>query len=251
MVALLTTFTVLLYGCGNGVNADIIIEEKDSLQQSKKQETVLVTIEEEEVPLAATLQPADETYEQEAPAIETEADVQNAETAETWEEEEAVTVKPMPTQEVEVSLQEDSRMEVSVETEGETTSSPVFDSVAFSAMVQQAVNEARASAGLPALSSTAELSAAAACRAVEIAESFSHTRPSGADYSTAVSEAGGSFGCIGENLFYGMQSVAAVQNAWNSSEIHLENIMNSSFNHIGVGVAETPDGVCVVQIFTD
>ncbi len=240
---MLSVLTVLLSGCAGQANVPVI--EEKMVQYGNKGAGAYVTIEEEEVPLTAVPQ--------------------------TMEKEES---QPMPTQEVEVSLQEEgAATEVVVETENEITceqmteeevaseqaetvadtpaAQEAFDVTGFSADVLQAVNDARAAAGLPGLSTTPELSAAAAQRAAEITDSFSHTRPGGVDYHTAVTEAGGSFGSIGENLFCGMQSVTAIQNAWNGSEVHLENILNDNFAHIGIGVAETSDGVYVVQIFTD
>lgn len=252
LAVILLSFTALLYGCGSRANVPATAEE--TLQKRGNVTDAYVMIQEEEVPLSAV--PGSEDTEA-TPAIIDESPLQEdaAQEAELQQEE---LQQPVPTQEVEVLLGEDDvSIEVVVETEEEVvqqeTKQPeeAFDASAFSAGVCQAVNDARKAAGLPELSTTPELSAAASKRAAEIAGSFSHTRPGGADYSTAVTEAGGSFGNIGENLFSGMQSVTAVQSAWNGSQIHLENIMNGGFTHIGIGVAETPDGICVVQIFTD
>lgn len=252
LAVILLSFTALLYGCGSRANVPATAEE--TLQKRGNVTDTYVMIQEEEVPLSAV--PGSEDTEA-TPAIIDESPLQEdaAQEAELQQEE---LQQPVPTQEVEVLLgKDDVAIEVVVETEEEVvqqeTKQPeeALDASAFSAGVCQAVNDARKAAGLPELSTTPELSAAASKRATEIAGSFSHTRPGGADYSTAVTEAGGSFGNIGENLFSGMQSVTAVQSAWNGSQIHLENIMNGGFTHIGIGVAETPDGICVVQIFTD
>lgn len=257
LAVILLLFSALLYGCGSQVNVSATAEE--ALQNGGNVTDAYVMIQEEEVPLSAVPGSGDAEA---TPATIDESPLQEdaAQEAELQQEE---IQQPVPTQEVEVLLEEDDvSIEVIVET-GEEIMQPetkqpetkqpeeAFDASAFSAGVCQAVNDARKAAGLPELSTTPELSAAASKRAAEIAGSFSHTRPGGADYSTAVTEAGGSFGNIGENLFSGMQSVTAVQNAWNDSQIHLENIMNSGFTHIGIGVAETPNGICVVQIFTD
>lgn len=256
LAVILVSFTVLLYGCGSRANVSATVE--GTLQKSGDITDTYVMIQEEEVPLSAV--PKSEETEA-TPAIIDESFLQVDAVQEAELQQEEIQ-QPVPTQEVEVYLQEDDvSIDVIVETEEvvqpETkqpeTKQPeeAFDASVFSAGVCQAVNDARKGAGLPELSTTPELSAAASKRVEEITGSFSHTRPGGADYSTAVTEAGGSFGYIGENLFFGMQSVTAVQSAWNGSQIHLENIMNSSFTHIGIGVAETPDGICVVQIFTD
>lgn len=260
LAVILLLFTVLLYGCGSRANVSATAEE--ALQKRGNVTDAYVMIQEEEVPLSAVPGAGDA---EETPAIIDESLLQAGPVEEVELQQEE---KPVPTQEVEVLLEEDDvSIEVIVETGEEVvqqetkqpeTKQPetkqqeeAFDASAFSAGVCQAVNDTRKAAGLSELSTTPELSAAASKRAAEIAGSFSHTRPGGADYSTAVTEAGGSFGNIGENLFSGMQSVTTVQNAWNDSQIHLENIMNSGFTHIGIGVAETPNGICVVQIFTD
>lgn len=252
LAVILLLFTALLYGCGSRANVSATAEE--ALQNRGNVTDAYVMIQEEEVPLSAVPGSGDAEA---TPATIDESPLQEdaAQEAELQQEE---IQQPVPTQEVEVLLEEDDvSIEVIVETGEEVvkqeTKQPeeTFDASAFSAGVCQAVNDTRKAAGLSELSTTPELSAAASKRAAEIAGSFSHTRLGGADYSTAVTEAGGSFGNIGENLFSGMQSVTAVQNAWNDSQIHLENIMNSGFTHIGIGVAETPNGICVVQIFTD
>lgn len=250
-------FTALVCGCGGRRNVPVTDEGMTRQSDNVK---AYVTIEEEAVPLAATLQETDKDNEAPKPTgsdeLLAETEAAPTEAAPTEAPEETAGQQPEPTREVEVSLQEEEvQIEVVVETEEEPQpKEPVaetFHASTFAADVQQAVNDARASAGLVGLSTTPELSAAASQRAAEIAGSFSHTRPGGADYSTAVTEAGGSFGSIGENLFRGTESVTAIQNAWNGSPIHLENILNSDFTHMGVGVAETPGGVYVVQIFTD
>lgn len=243
ILAILSGLAVVMCGCAGQESA--AVTRQNQIQQETKQMGAYVTIEEEEVPLAAV--PHEWERNETNETVQEESESPMVETKETTEmqisEQEQ---QPTPTMEVEVSLQEeDAQMKVVVE----TTNS--FDAAAFAAEVQQAVNETRASAGLPALSTTSELSAAAAQRASEIAGSFSHTRPDGTDYHTAVTQAGGGFGSIGENLFRGMDSLDAITGAWNSSQVHLDNILNSDFTHIGIGVAETPNGVYVVQIFTN
>lgn len=58
-----------------------------------------------------------------------------------------------------------------------------------------AINEERADAGLPALSTSKKLSNAAAQRAYEISISWSHSRPNGSSFSTVLKE----FGVSGAN----------------------------------------------------
>lgn len=247
---------MLLCGCGGQEVSQVQMPEQN--QPKPEAAGVYITIEEEEVPLAAIpaatedVLPEEELEAAEALTMPEESEKKAADAkdeqaaiAETMDRQTdaPTTEQPQPAKEVEVLLnEEDSPMEVIVESEEQVT---------LEEGVLTAVNEARAAKGLTGLTVTPELSAAAAKRAEEIAGSFSHTRPCGTDYHTAVTEAGGNFGSIGENLFRGMDSVDAVKNAWNGSEVHLENILNGGFAHIGIGVAETPGGVYVVQIFTD
>lgn len=68
------------------------------------------------------------------------------------------------------------------------------------------VNEERSKAGLPALNVMTDLTAAANVRAVEIKQSFSHTRPNGSSFSTAIKEQGVSFRGSGENIAWGQKT---------------------------------------------
>ena len=82
------------------------------------------------------------------------------------------------------------------------------------------VNAARAQNGLSALTLDANMNRAAAVRAAELAQSFSHTRPNGSRGLTALNEAGVSYRTAGENIASGQQTAQAVVSAWmNSSEM--------------------------------
>lgn len=254
LLVLVGVTAVLLWGCGKPVNTTVM--DEGTLQQGNKQIGAYVTIQEDEVPLAAVPQMQEEMAEASEAPMEDATPEKIAETpekiAETSEEiaetPDVPEILEVPETEVEVSLYtEDAQVEVEVDEEAEASNYETD----FVSDLQQAVNDARAAAGLPGLVTSPELSAAAAQRAKELTQSFSHTRPDGKDYHTAVTEAGGSFGSIGENLFYGTQTVTEVQNAWNGSQIHLDNILYDGFSHIGIGVAKTADNVYVVQIFTD
>lgn len=57
---------------------------------------------------------------------------------------------------------------------------------------------------------------------------------------------------VGENIAAGQQTPAEVMNAWMNSQGHRENIMNSSFGQIGVGVVKGGSyGIYWVQMFTN
>ena len=107
-------------------------------------------------------------------------------------------------------------------------------------------------AGLPALKLRSDITAAANVRAGEIKQSFSHTRPDGSSFSTALKEQGVSYRYSGENIAWGQKTPEQVMNAWMNSEGHRANILNSNFNHIGIGYYQDEKEVKHwVQLFTN
>lgn len=113
------------------------------------------------------------------------------------------------------------------------------------------VNEERAKAGLSPVTEDTGASAAAAVRAQEITRSFSHTRPDGRNYSTALDEMGVKYWGNGENIAYGQRNAAEVMNGWMNSQGHRANILNSKYTKIGVACYESSNGVKYwVQLFT-
>lgn len=88
-------------------------------------------------------------------------------------------------------------------------------------------------------------------RAREIARSFSHTRPSGASFSSALSESGVSYLRAGENIAYGQKSASEVVNAWMNSPGHRANILNSSYSRIGSASVNIDGTFYWVQLFAD
>mgnify|MGYP000217162800 CR=1 FL=1 len=101
--------------------------------------------------------------------------------------------------------------------------------------VLKLVNEERATAGLPALTLHAGATRAAQQRAGEIETSFSHTRPDGSNFTTALTAAGVSYRAAGENIAYGQKSAKQVMQDWMNSAGHRANIMNGNFTSIGIG----------------
>ena len=96
------------------------------------------------------------------------------------------------------------------------------------------MNKERSKAGLNALSIDENIETAAMVRSKEIEKSFSHTRPNGSSFSTALSENGVKFMGAGENIAWGQRSPEEVMNGWMNSSGHRANILNSSFKKIGV-----------------
>lgn len=111
------------------------------------------------------------------------------------------------------------------------------------AQVLALVNAQRARASLGSLSLDPEASKAAGVRAREIQISFSHTRPDGRDFSTALSEAGASYRASGENIAYGQRSAEQVMDVWMNSAGHRANILNPGYSRIGIGHVKDSRGV--------
>lgn len=112
--------------------------------------------------------------------------------------------------------------------------------------VLKIVNQQRISQGVDPLTTYTALEAAAAIRAEEITESFSHTRPDGTSCFTVFKEVDVSYGWAGENIAYGYPTAANVMNGWMNSDGHRRNILSANFSHIGIGKV----GTYWVQMFT-
>lgn len=122
----------------------------------------------------------------------------------------------------------------------------------FLLQVISLVNAERAKEGLSPLSLDTSMEAAAMVRAKEIQASFSHTRPNGSSFATALKEAGVSYRRAGENIAWGQKTPKEVVNAWMNSSGHRANIMNPQFNRIGVGYLTNASGTPYwVQLFAN
>ena len=136
---------------------------------------------------------------------------------------------------------------------------PVQGSSSVSASIQSSAasevvrltNSARSQNGYAAIVEDGALSEAAAVRAREMARSFSHTRPSGASFSSALSESGVSYLRAGENIASGQKSAFEVVNAWMNSPGHRANILNSSYSRIGSASVNIDGTLYWVQLFAD
>ncbi len=112
------------------------------------------------------------------------------------------------------------------------------------------VNQEREKAGLSPLSINTTAAGAAMVRAQETERSFSHTRPDGRSFSTALTDAGLTYRTSGENIAYGQRSASEVMNAWMNSSGHRANILNADFTQIGVAHYKNASGVDYwVQLF--
>lgn len=135
--------------------------------------------------------------------------------------------------------------------QGSSSVSAGIQSSSAASEVVRLTNSARSQNGYAALVEDGALSDAAAVRAREIARSFSHTRPSGASFSSALSESGVSYLRAGENIASGQKSASEVVNAWMNSPGHRANILNSSYSRIGSASVNIDGTLYWVQIFAD
>jgi uncharacterized protein YkwD len=125
-----------------------------------------------------------------------------------------------------------------------------YDSLSYAEQVVVLVNQERAAYGLQALRLSASVTDAAMIRAKEIQSVFSHTRPNGSSFGTALKESQVSYRGAGENIAYGQPSAKAVVDAWMNSEGHRANILNADFTTIGVGHLQNGGTNYWVQLFT-
>ena len=120
----------------------------------------------------------------------------------------------------------------------------------YASQVVALVNAERAKYGLSALKADSRVQQAAQVRASETVQSFSHTRPNGSSFSTALTEAGVSYTRSGENIAYGQSTPQQVVNAWMNSSGHRANILNEDFTTIGVGYTVINGTAYWAQLFT-
>ena len=66
---------------------------------------------------------------------------------------------------------------------------------------------------------------------------MAHTGSDGSDPAARISREGYEWSAIGENVAAGQSSPAAVMSSWLSSPAHCANIMNPTFEHMGIGRA--------------
>lgn len=123
--------------------------------------------------------------------------------------------------------------------------------LSYAEQVVKLVNEERAKHGLSPLTIDKSVESAALVRSKEIEKSFSHTRPNGSSFSSALKEQGVSFMGAGENIAWGQKSPEEVMQGWMNSEGHRANILNAKFTKIGVGYYQNSNGTNYwTQLFT-
>lgn len=129
-------------------------------------------------------------------------------------------------------------------------SQPGGTDASYAQQVINLVNEERAKAGLSTVQPSDTVAGAANIRAQEIVSSFSHTRPDGTSFGTALRQAGINYRGAGENIAYGQRTPEEVMDAWMNSSGHRANILNSNYTNIGIGYYEANGVKYWVQLFT-
>jgi uncharacterized YkwD family protein len=107
----------------------------------------------------------------------------------------------------------------------------------FEDQVAQLVNSERAKNGLKPLTHRADLKSVAEKKAQDMINSnyFSHTSPNYGSPFDMMRTFGISYSSAGENIAKGQTTPQEVMNSWMNSSGHRANILNSSYNCIGVG----------------
>jgi len=118
----------------------------------------------------------------------------------------------------------------------------IVDMAAFADEVFRLTNVERARAGLPAFTSAAPLTKAAAVRANEIISSFSHDRPDGRSCFSAFEESGVTYSMAGENIAMGQRTPDEAVRGWMNSPSHRAAILEAGYGRLGVGVAMDEGG---------
>lgn len=121
-----------------------------------------------------------------------------------------------------------------------TPSAPAQASAITTATVIQLANSARQEAGLDGLKPNGLLAQAAQHKADDMLakQYFSHNTPSGETPWTFIKAVGYSYITAGENLAIDFTEAESIQSAWMNSPGHRANIMNKSFQEIGIGIAK-------------
>lgn len=160
--------------------------------------------------------------------------------------------EPSETPVPEIPEQPDSpALEVPDQSEPSEPETPEDEVNPYVTEILNLVNQERAKAGLSELTLDMNITAAANVRAREIKQSFSHTRPNGSSFSTALTEQGVSYRGSGENIAWGQKSPEQVMEGWMNSDDHRANILNQNFKKMGVGYYQDEKGVNYwVQLFT-
>ena len=153
----------------------------------------------------------------------------------------------IPTQKPDVDIPTDDNVNIP-----ETDNDSFLDNEAlheYEKEVIRLVNEIRIQNGLNAFETDINLSRVARIKSQDMKDNnyFSHTSPVYGSPFDMMKKFGISYRTAGENIAKGQRTPRDVVNAWMNSDGHRANILNSSFNKIGVGYVN--DGNYWTQMF--
>ena len=125
----------------------------------------------------------------------------------------------------------------------EAPTEPPYDPSSYSIggleyAILEELNAYRAEAEVGELSLSGYLSGIAYIRAEEVSISWSHTRPDGRGFTSALSDYGFGYGSASENLIYvaGSGDAAAIVAKWMSAGSNSADILSDGFTKVGIGV---------------
>jgi len=134
-------------------------------------------------------------------------------------------------------------------------SSSLYSSAITQQNIIDLTNQTRINLGLTKLKVNNLLTQAAQDKANDMLANqyFAHTSPAGVTPWDWLDKVGYDYRLAGENLAVHYQSSEDVEQGWLSSPTHRANIVNASYQEIGVGIArgqfENEDSIVVVQMF--
>lgn len=104
--------------------------------------------------------------------------------------------------------------------------------------VLELVNAERSNVGVPALNWSAALADVAWLHSSDMVKRdfFSHVNPDGEDPFARLDRAGVGYRVAGENIAFGSTTAAEVVKQWMNSPPHRENILDTDYTELGVGV---------------
>lgn len=128
---------------------------------------------------------------------------------------------------------------------GQKINIPSIDDVkALEQKVIDLVTQQRAYNGLPALKANWEVCRVARYKSQDMIDKryFAHQSPTYGSPFNMMENFGIRFSAAGENIAYGQRTPQEVMNSWMNSPGHRSNILNRTYNQIGVGVAKSSNG---------
>lgn len=151
---------------------------------------------------------------------------------------------------VQEEVQESAKQEEPEWYQGVEMDQGAIDPAALGEEVLLLTNKEREKGGLPALQGDATVTEMAMCRAEEIGQVRSHTRPNGEPCSTIFHEFDTELRYYGENIAGGQKTPEDVVKAWMDSAGHRENLLREGAEYMGVGIWQDNSGAIYwVQVF--